>query len=205
MSSLDFNYKHPPFEKTIQLYGDRAGGQGNFEFAGLAQLQDEKVVLLRGNAKSLEHPADWRRFLRLVALAQRLNKPIVLWNLPLIYIATTQHATSLALATAIQNSKMQLLKFTQPIITVFDETYEWRAAIQEKEIGWADGYVMVKPEKEETSAVSNLKRQNIKIVDEQIDIPKQILGLLQKVSKITNEELVANRLKSCHLPIKKHR
>ncbi len=193
MSSLNFDLELPPFEKTIQLYGDRAGGQGNFEFAGFADLKESKVILLKGNAKSLEQPADWRRFLRLTNLAQRLNKPLVLWNLPLIHIATTQHPISLALGTAIQNTKLQLLKLPQPIITVFDGNYNWSNIII-KELGWADGCVIVKPEKEELPVFPNLKRENLKITCEKSDISKQILKLLQEVSQINSEELIANRL-----------
>ncbi len=195
MSSLNFNYEHPPFEKTIQLYGDRAGGQGNFEFAGLANLKESKVILLKGNAKSLEQPADWRRFFRLTNLVQRLNKPLLLWNLPLIHITTTQHPISLTLGSAIQNTKMQLLKLPQPIIAVFEGNYNWNDIIT-KELGWADGCVVVKPEKEVPSTFPNLKKQNLKIVCEKSDVPKQILKLLQEVSQVNSEELIANRLGS---------
>lgn len=203
MSSLNFDYQHPPFEKTIQLYGDRAGGQGNFEFAGLAELKETQSVLLKGNPLSLEQPPDWRRLLRLINLAQRLEKPILFWNLPIAHAATIKHPTSLALGTAIQNTKMQLLKLPQPIITVFDENFEWKDVIQE--IGWADGSVIVKPEKEELPALLDLKLQNLKTVNKQVDIPKQILELLQEVSKITSKELIANRLESLHLPANNQR
>ncbi len=199
MSSLNFNYECPPFKKTIELYGDRAGGQGNFEFAGLADLNEVKVVLLKGNAESLEQPADWRRLFRLITLAQRLNKPLVIWNLPLTHIATTHHPISLALGTTIQNTKIQLLKLSQPIIAVFDDNYNWSNIII-KEIDWADGCVIVKREKEELSVFPNLKKQNLNIVNEKSDIPKQILKLLQEVSKINSEELIGNRLGSIFPP-----
>ena len=201
MLSLNFNLELPPFEKAIQLYGDRAGGQGNFEFAGLANLRESKVVLLKGNAKSLEQPADWRRFFRLTNLAQRLNKPLLLWNLPLIYITTAQHPISLVLGSAIQNTKMQLLKLPQPIITVFDGNYN-RSDIIINELGWADGCVVVKPEKEELFPLPNLKKQNLKIICEKSGISKQILRLLQEVSQINSEELIANRIGSFSLPTK---
>lgn len=201
MLSLNFNLELPPFEKAIQLYGDRAGGQGNFEFAGLADLKESKVVLLKGNTKSLEQPADWRRFLRLTNLAQRLSKPLLLWNLPLIHITTTQHTISLTLGSAIQNTKMQLLKLPQPIITVFDGNYNWSDIIA-KELGWVDGGVVVKPKKEVLSTFPNLEKQNLKIVCEKSDISKQILKLLQEVSQVNSEELIANRLGSFPLPTK---
>ena len=200
MSSFNFDLELPPFEKAIQLYGDRAGGQGNFEFAGFAKLKESKVVFLKGNAKSLEQPADWRRFFRLTNLAQRLNKPLLLWNLPLIYIATAQHPISLTLGSAIQNTKMQLLKLPQPIITVFDGNYNWNDIII-KELGWADGCVVVKPEKEVLSACPNLEKQNLNFICEKSDISKQILKLLQELSKINSEELIAHRLEAFSLPI----
>lgn len=202
MSSLNFNH-YFPFEKTIQLYGDRAGGQGNFEFAGFAQLKEAKIVLLKGNTESLKQPADWRRFLRLINLAKRLEKPVLLWNLPLIHIATIQHPTSLALGNAIQNTKLQLLKLQQPIITFFDSNYEWNDLI--KELGWADGCVIVKPKKENFSALSKLKRQNLKIVREQDDGPQHILDLLQEVAKISRKELVVTRLESFSLSVENQR
>lgn len=198
MSSLNFNH-HFPFEKTIQLYGDRAGGQGNFEFAGFAEMKEAKVVLLKGNTESLKQPADWRRFLRLINLAQRLEKPVLLWNLPLIHIATIQHPTSLALGNVIQNTKLQLLKLQQPIITFYDSNYEWNDLIAE--LGWVDGCVIVKPEKENLSALSKLKRQNLKIVREQDDILQHILDVLQEVAKISGEELLVTRLESFSLSI----
>ena len=194
------NSLHLSFNKTIQLYGDRAGGQGDFEFAGFAELKEAKIVLLKGNTESLEQPADWRRFLRLINLAQRLQKPVLLWNLPLVHIATVQHATSLALGNAIQNTKLQLLKLPQPIIAFFDSDYEWNDLIAE--LGWADGCVIVKSEKEKLSALSKLKRQNLKIVREQDDVPQQILGILQELSKIDREELVVTRLESFSHSIK---
>lgn len=194
MPSLNFNYEHPPFEKTIQLYGDRAGGQGNFEFAGLAVIDKVKVVLLKGNQQSLEQPADWRRFLRLINLAQRLEKPVLLWNLSIVHVAANQHYTSLALGTAIKDTKLQLLQIPQPIVTFFDETYEWNTAVQE--LGWADGAVIVRHDKEEELPAL----PNLKVVSEQTDISKQILELLQKLSKVPSEELVANRLRSFSLP-----
>ena len=198
MSSFNFDYQHPPFEKTIQLYGDRTGGQGNFEFAGFAELKETKSVLLKGNPLSLEQPTDWRRLLRLINLAQRLEKPILFWNLPIAHAATIKHPTSLALGTAIQNTKMQLLKLPQPIITVFDENFEWDVTI--RELGWADGFVIVKTKKEDLPVLLDLKLQNLKTVNKQVDIPEQILAVLQDVSKLTSEELIAHRLESLHLP-----
>ncbi len=203
MLSLNFNYEYPPFEKTIQLYGDRAGGQGNFEFAGLADLNEVKVVLLKGNAESLEQPSDWRRFLRLINLAQRLGKPLLLWNLPLIHTATVQHPTSLALGNAIQKTKMELLKLPQPIIAFFDEIYGGDVVMQE--VVWADGCVIVTPNTKELPALSKLKRQNLKIVCKQDDMSPKILDILQEVSKIDRDELVVTRLESFSLSIENQR
>lgn len=194
MASLNFDYKHPLFEKTIQLYGDRVGGQGNYEFAGLAELNNIKVILLHGNANSLEQPADWRRFQRLINLAQRLKKPVVLWNIHLENAATTQHHTSLALATAIQNTKIQLVKMQLPIMAVYDDAYGWNNELGK--IGWVDGCVIVKQDKVGMQNHTNSKEHTLKVVCEQNEISEQINKLLNELSKKPSEELVMDRLQS---------
>ncbi len=183
-------------DKTIQLSGDRAGGQGNFDFAGLAELQTIKVVLLKGNPQSLEQPADWRRFHRLLDLAERIQKPVLLWNLLLTQNETLENPKSLELGTTIKITKMQLLKLPQPIISVYDETIGLDDAIQG--VRWSDGIVVVKPEKEELLAALNSERQKLKIVCEQADIPKMISNLLEDFSRKKVSELVSHRLERVH-------
>lgn len=190
MSSLNF-------EKTIQLYGDRVGGQGNYEFAGFAELNHTKVILLHGNAQSLELPADWRRFLRLTCLAKRLKKPIILWNIHVENAATTHYHTSLTLATVIQNTKIQLLKLQQPIIAVYDDVYEWDA--ERGEIGWADRCIIVKQHKVGMHTEVNSKQHTLKIFCEKNDISIQIVKLLNEVSRKSSEELVTDRIQLFHL------
>ena len=194
MSSLNFDYKHPLFEKTIQLYGDRVGGQGNYEFAGLAELNNTRVILLHGNPNSLEQPADWRRFQRLINLAQRLKKPVVLWNIHLENAATTQHQTSLALATAIQNTKIQLVKMQLPIMAVYDDAYGWDTEFGK--IGWVDGCIIVKQDKVGIQNYTNSKEHTLKVVCQQNEISEQIKRLLNELSKKPSEKLVTDRLQS---------
>ncbi len=194
MQSLNFNYQHNHFEKTIQLYGDRVGGQGNFEFAGLAELNNTKVILLHGNPHSLEQPADWRRFQRLINLAQRLKKPVVLWNIHLENAATTQHHTSLALATVIQNTKTQLVKMHLPILAVYDDAYGWDT--ESGKIGWVDGCIIVRQDKMRTQNLSNSKEHTLEVVCEQNEISDHLKKQLNELSKKTSEELVMDRLQS---------
>ena len=193
MKPINPNYNIPPFNKAIQLYGDRSGGQGNFEFAGLAEIQEKKVVLLKGNDESLKNPSDWRRLVRLILLAQRIEKPILLWNVPLTHKANNQHPTTLALGTAIQNAKMQLLKLQQPIIKVFDEIYNCNDVLLDLE--WGDGTIIVIPE-DNAKLREKLKQHNLKIVSKQANISEQILKLLHVLSKTTGKELVTNRIQS---------
>lgn len=193
MQSLNFKYQHYPFEKMIQLYGDRAGGHGNFEFAGFAELQDIQVVMLIGNSDSLRQPADWRRFLRLINLALRLNKPLVLWNLSIVYVASNQYNSSLALGTAIQDTKLQLLRLPQPIISVLDENYMWESVVEE-ELGWVDGKVIVIPNEDESTEVNQLTQENLRIVDRSTDISDEIIDLIKILSNVDKDSLIANRL-----------
>ncbi len=197
MSPLNFDYKHPLFEKTIQLYGDRVGGQGNYEFAGLAELNNKKVILLHGNPNSLKQPDDWRRLQRLINLAQRLKKPIVLWNIHLEKAATTQYHTSLALATVIQNTKIQLLKIQLPIITVYDDACGWDTEFAK--IGWSDACIIVKQDKMGMQNHANSKERPLKVVCQQNEISEQIKKLLNELSRKPSEELVKHKLQSFHL------
>ncbi len=198
MSSLDFNYNHNHFTKTIQLYGDRAGGQGNFEFAGLAELQNQKILLVHGNSQSLKETHDWRRLYRLINLAQRLNLPATFWNLPIRQSAIKLYNTSLALSTAIGNIQTEILRFPHPIITVFDESYDWKDIAEEFES--VDGSIIVIPNNQKPIELSKLKQNHLKITHKQDDLQMEILTLLHELSKISTEELINCRLESFNIP-----
>lgn len=192
MSTQNFRYNHNNFTKTIQLYGDRAGGQGNFEFAGLAELQNQKILLVHGNTESLEETHDWRRLYRLINLAQRLNLPITFWNLSIRQSAIRLYNTSLALSTVIGNIQTEILRFPYPIITVFDESYDWKDIAEECES--VDGSVIVLPNNRIPIELSKLKQIHLKFIQIQEDLQMEILTLLQELSKISAEELIHNRL-----------
>lgn len=190
MSLLNFDYQHPLFHKTIQLYGDRVGGQGNFEFAGIAELNQTKLILVHGNPQSLVQPADWRRLQRLTSLAERLKKPVVLWNIHIENAATMQHHTSLTLATVIQNTKIQLLKMQQPIVAVYDHLYEWDTEVGKS--AWGDGFIIAKQYNEERQS----KQHTIEIVCQKDAISEQVEKLLDELSKKPIEELTTDRIQS---------
>ncbi len=195
MASLNFDYQHPFFDKTIHLYGDRVGGQGNFEFAGIAELNQTKVILLHGNPQSLLQPTDWRRLQRLINLSERLKKPVVLWNIHIQNAATTQHHTSLTLATVIQNTKIQLLKMQQPIVAVYDHLYQW-----DTEIGksvWGDGSIIVKQHKDRQHHEERQSKQHtLEIYCEKDAISEHLVKLLHQLSRKPIEELTTDRLQS---------
>ncbi len=195
MSSLNFEYQHPLFDKTIQLYGDRVGGEGNFEFGGLAKLNQTKVVLLHGNPQSLLQPTDWRRFQRLINLADRLKKPIVLWNIHIENAATNQHHTSLTLARVIQNTKIQLLKTEQPIITVYDHLYELNTEVRKSV--WEDALIIAKQHiTKKHNEESQSRQHTLEIVCEKDAISEQLVKLLDELSRIPIDELKTDRIQS---------
>ncbi|MCY3552773.1 MAG: hypothetical protein OXH39_20130 [Candidatus Poribacteria bacterium] len=186
MSANTSKYPQPPFTHAIRLYGDRAGSKGTFRFAGFAWIQDTKVILVQGDAQSLSSAAEWRCFLRLTTLAHRLKKPIILWNLPVVHIATTQRQTSLDFAQAIQNAELELLKLPHPIITVFDETYN--LTYTPPELIWNDGVVRVASSDIQSSALEKMK-----VVQRPTEIAPAILELLRQAEEIPTTELVENR------------
>ena len=184
MLSNTAKYPQPPFTQAIELYGDRAGSKGTFKFAGFAWIQRTKVVLIQGDAQSLKSAAEWRCLLRLIALAHRLKKPIVLWELPILQIAAVQRSTSLACAQAIQKTELELLKLPHPIITVFDRT-------EAPELIWNDGSVLITAPDAQFS-----EQQNIRIAQHPTDIAPAILELLCQAEAIPATELIKSRRES---------
>ncbi len=204
MESNISRFPHPPFTRTIELYGDRTANKGNFGFAGLAWTQAEKVVLIQGDVDSFSTPSTWYRFLRLIELAKRLKKPIILWNLPAVHVATTPLPTSLALARVIQNVQIKLLKSSQPLITLFDETYPWGEVITVSPEGlptWGDATLIVRA----PDALPNLQPQLLRIAEHPADIPALLVELLRSVSTIPKTELVAKRRETLCMLAKIHR
>ena len=184
--------KTPPFTQAIALSGDRTGSKGAFHFAGFAWIYDTKVTFVQGDAQSLKTPQEWRQLLRLISLARRLKKPIILWNLPVIHIATKQRRTSLAATQAIQNVELALLKLPHPIITVFDETYDgiypsWGPM-------WNDGVVCVG-----SSGVQFSEAEKVKIARRPTEIASAILELLSQAEAISTIELIEGRRTSLQM------
>lgn len=181
----------PPFTQAIALYGDRAGSKGTFKFAGFAWIHDTKVILVQGDVHNLSSASEWRCLLRLVTLAHRLKKPIVLWNLPVAHIAARQRRTSLAAAQAIQKTELAMLKLPYPIITVFDGTDD--IDYTTLELGWNDGIVMAGLLETQFS-----ERQKVKIAQRPTDIASEILELLSQIETIPDTELFKNRQETLH-------
>ena len=199
MSANTFKYprgntqaKTPPFTQAIALSGDRAGNKGMFQFAGFAWIYDTKAILVQGDVQSLKTPPEWRQLLRLVNLARRLRKPIILWNLPVVHIATEQRKTSLANTQAIQNTELALLKLPHPVISVFDENYD--DAYPSPERIWSDGVVVVGSL--DTQITESGK---IKIIQQPTEITSAILDLLGQAGAIPTSELIANRRTSLYM------
>lgn len=184
-------YPQPPFTQAIQLYGDRSGSKGAFKFAGFAWIQNTKVMLIQGNEQSLNGAAEWRCLLRLIALAHRLKKPIVLWNLPVAYIAKIQRKTNLACAQVIQRTELELLKLPYPVITVYDKANH--TDHDPRELRWNDGVVLVALPDAQSS-----EQEKVKIAAHPTDIAPAILELLSQTETIPATELVKHRRESLH-------
>ena len=196
MSATTSKYPQPPFTQAIALSGDRAGSKGMFQFAGFAWICDTKVILVQGDVQSLKTPPEWRQLLRLVNLARRLKKPIILWNLPVLHIAAEQRKTSLADTQAIQNTELVLLKLPYPIISVFDESLH--ATYPPLERIWNDGVVLVG-----CSDTQSSESEKVKIAQCPTEITSAILDLLSQAETIPTPALIANRSVSLRIIAKR--
>ena len=192
MSVNTSKYPQPPFTQAIALSGDRAGSKGTFQFAGFAWIDDTKVILVKGDMQNLKTPPEWRQLLRLISLAHRLKKPIVLWNLPVVYIATKQRKISLANTQAIQNAELALLKLPHPILTVFDESYNGTYPLPEPI--WNDGVVLVG-----SSDIQLPESEKVKVAQDPTEIASAILELLYQAETIPATKLIAHRRAALHM------
>ena len=148
--------------------------------------------MVRGDPQSLKTPQGWRQLLRLISLARRLKKPLILWNLPVIHIATKQRKTSLADTQAIQNVELALLKLPHPIITVFDETYD--DTYPSHEPIWNDGVVFVG-----SPDIQSSESEKVKIAQRPTEIASAILELLSQAEAVPAVELIENRIASLRI------
>ena len=189
MSSNTAKYPQPPFTQAIELYGDRAGSKGTFKFTGFAWIQHTKVILVQGDAHSLKSAAEWRCLLRLTALAHRLKKPILFWDLPITHIAAIQRRTSLAYAHVIQKTELELLRLPHPIITVFEGVNNVDHAAPE--IIWSDGSILIPAPDAQFS-----EQERGKIAQHPTDIAPTILELLCQAEAVPATELIKNRRES---------
>ncbi len=192
MSVNTSEYPQPPFTQAIALSGDRVGSKGTFQFTGFAWISETKLVLAQGDAKSLKTPQGWRQLLRLINLARRLKKPIILWNLPIVHIAAKQRKTSLADTQAIQDVELALLKLPYPIITVFDETCH--GIYPSKKPVWNEGVVFLG-----SSDIQLDGSEKVKIVQRPTEIASAILELLCQVEAVPTIELIGNRSASLRI------
>ena len=189
MSSNTAKYPQPPFTQAIELYGDRAGSKGTFKFAGFAWIQHTKVILIQGDAHSLNGAAEWRCLRRLTALSHRLKKPIVFWDIPVKHIAAIQRRTSLACAEAIQKAELELLRLPHPIITVFADANKMEHATPE--LIWNDGSVLIA-----ATDAQFPEHKKIRIAQHPTHIAPAILELLEQAEIVPTTELIKNRRES---------
>ena len=176
--------------RFIELYGDRIEGIGDEIHAGLAWIDETKFVLIGGGDTTTLQPPSWRRISRLFDLAQQLNKPLLLWDVPFQADMTGQ-TTTLLHKSAAQNSQLHLLKLPVPIIGVFDKFP------LEPSLTAVDAAVLLqqgeaapqpKPSEDETTPIL------VKIAADPSHLKSDILELLSHLSALPVERLVNQRL-----------
>ena len=178
--------------RFIELYGDRTEGIGDEIHAGLAWIDETKFVLIAGGDTTTLHPPSWRRVSRLFDLAQQLNRPLLLWDVP-FQTEVTSPATTLLGTSAAQNSQLHLLKLPVPIIGVFegmplqpDFTAVDAAVILQQE----ESSPQLQLSEDETS------RMLVKVAADPSHLKSDILELLNQLSSLPVEGLVHQRLEA---------
>ena len=178
--------------RFIELYGDRTEGIGDEIHAGLAWIDETKFVLIAGADTTTLHPPSWRRVSRLFDLAEQLNRPLLLWDVP-FQTDITSPAPTLLDTSAAQNSQLHLLKLPVPIIGVFEgiplqpRFTAVDAALllqQEKSVSQPE------PSADETSPTL------VKVAADPSRLKSDILDLLNHLSALPTDTLVHQRLEA---------
>ena len=171
--------------RFIELYGDRTEGIGDDIHAGLAWIDKAKFVLVAGADTPTLRPPSWRRISRMFDLAQQLNKPLLLWDIP-FQTDIASPTTTLLHRSAAQNSQLQLLKLPVPIIGVFD------TMALEPDFAPIDAAVLI--QQGETDLQGEPSPTLVKVADDPSGLKSDILELLSHLSTLPVERLVDQRL-----------
>lgn len=177
--------------KFIELYGDRTGQKGDGVRGGVAWIGGEKFVLLASGGEGAADAADWRRMSRLAALAQRLRRPVLLWDMPLQVVATALQKQPLVINEAIQDCKLALLRMRVPVISVFKERFP---VVLEQEIAMVDGAVIVSDRPELFASISENLPPIATAGNGKHDMRQEILALFERVSRMGGEDLERRRV-----------
>lgn len=172
--------------RFIELYGDRTEGIGDDIHAGFAWIDETKFVLIAGADTPTLQPPSWRRISRMFDLAQQLNKPLLLWDIPFQIDLTGSN--TLLHRSAAQNSQLQLLKLPVPIIGVFD------AMALEPDFVPIDATVLL--QQRGTDLQQETSPTLVKVADDPSGLKSDILELLSRLSTLPVEQLVEQRLNS---------
>ena len=185
--------------RFIALYGDRTEGIGDEIHAGLAWIDRTKFVLIGGGDTTPLQPPGWRRISRLLDLAQQLSRPLLLWDVP-FQTDITSPTTTLLHRSAAQNSQLQLLKLSVPIIGVFDALALAPNLVPIDALALApnlvpiDAAVLIQPG--ETDPQQETSPIIVKAADNPSGLKSDILELLSRLSALPVERLVDQRLNS---------
>ena len=178
--------------RFIELYGDRTEGIGDEIHAGLAWIDETKFVLIGGSDTTTLQPPSWRRVSRLFDLAQQLNRPLLLWDVP-FQADMTEQTTTLLHRGAAQNSQLHLLKLPVPIIGIFDKfPLEPDAAVVDAAVLLKQGEAAPQPKPSEDETAPIL----VKVAADSSRLKSDILELLNRLSSLPVERLVNQRLES---------
>ena len=187
---IDSKQFQDTIHRFIELYGDRTEGTGDEIHAGLAWIDEAKFVLIGGADTPTLQPPSWRRISRLFNLAEQLQRPVLLWDVP-FQTDIANPTDTLLHRSAAQNNQLHLLKLPVPIIGVFDEfPLQLDFAVLDAAILSQQGDAVSQPQPSEGETSSTL----IKVTDNPSHLKSDILELLNHLAALPVEKLVDQRL-----------
>ena len=175
-------------DRFIEISGDRTGELGESIDTGLVWIGGNKVVCIADSrAAGRRTPADWRRASRIVGVARRLRKPLLLWNLSFHH--GTEQMPNLAAEQAARDGQQDIIQFPFAIISVIEDAR--KNAFSTVELALPDGIVFV--DGAETLCGHLTISPRTIVASSAEDVASGISGLLVQIAPIPANELVSQR------------
>ena len=177
------------FDRFIELRGDRTESAGTAITGGLGWLRDTRVVAIAAEQQPVLQPAALRRLIRLLYIAERFQRPVVLWEMRLF--VTPDRGGNLLVVDTLRQARTQLSELSVPVIAILGASTKLPTWV---DAATADGVVLASPPENPLDQSTKALKFNLQSANTTRQIQTATIALLQQASKIPSEARIRLRV-----------